>query len=202
MKTGWHAAALACVLTTANAAWAAAPDCAYDRARLLALDQDAFDQDMQGGWRPLSARPGCEPAAADLIRDYRQAHGLKEDILFWHEGQMRATAGQSEAAAALMEAARRPQEQDAFGWNPYVDATIAFLRRDRPAFDAAQARLAAVPAPPGQEVRDGMIEVHMSGGQVQKMRWPMNVDVVEGLGNCFDKPYREAYDLACRKGGR
>ena len=29
---------------------------------------------MAGGWRALSAKAGCELAAADLLRDYRQAH--------------------------------------------------------------------------------------------------------------------------------
>ena len=33
--------------------------CQYDRARLLALDQNAFDQDMTGGWRKLE-EDGCE----------------------------------------------------------------------------------------------------------------------------------------------
>lgn len=49
---------------------AAAPDCAYDRASMMALPQQAFDQDLNG-WRSLSMR-GCEAEAADLIRDWRE----------------------------------------------------------------------------------------------------------------------------------
>jgi hypothetical protein len=45
--------------------------CEFDREKLLALDQDAFDQDMNGGWRKLGNVPKCQSVAADLIRDYR-----------------------------------------------------------------------------------------------------------------------------------
>lgn len=34
----------------ADALTAPAPDCSYDLAAMLALDRDAFDQDMEGGW--------------------------------------------------------------------------------------------------------------------------------------------------------
>lgn len=169
--------------------------CEVDRASLLKLDQWYFDQDPTGGWQTLAARPGCEVAAADLVRDYRQANGLEASILYWHEGQLRARAGQTEQAVALMTQSRH-RAGDPTGWNEYVDATIAFLLKKRTAFDDAWSRLAAVHSTP--DVKNGYLEAHMSDGSVRKVRWPINIDVVEGLAECFDKSYREAYDTACR----
>ncbi|WP_155394139.1 hypothetical protein [Xanthomonas albilineans] len=50
---------------------------------------------------------------------------------------MRAFAGDSAAAIALMQAAQKPPSQDIAGWNPYVDATVAFLVHDRAGFAKA-----------------------------------------------------------------
>jgi predicted NUDIX family NTP pyrophosphohydrolase len=175
--------------------------CEYDRARLLALKEAQFDQDMAGGWRALANRAGCELAAADLLRDYRKAHRNEAGLLVWHEAQLRAFAGQSREAIALMNKSRQPAKTDRAGWNPYVDATIAFLRRDRPALEKARAKLASVPPPPGADmppVIDGYMELDFADGQKRKIRWPPNIDVVEGLLHCFDKPYVEAYRDECR----
>jgi hypothetical protein len=177
---------------------AVAANCEYDRARLLALGEHEFDQDHGGGWRKLAAQPGCELVAADLLRDYRQAHRNEAGILYWHEGQLRAFGGQNEQAVAVMEKSREPASKDAFGWNPYVDATVAFLRRDRPALERAHRALLAVAPPAGENVKDGVFEANMADGSKVKMRWPPNIDVVEGLLHCFDRPYRDAYAQACR----
>lgn len=187
---------------TACAQAAPPPACAHDRVRLLALNEDQFDQDMAGGWRALSAIPGCTLVAADLVHAYSEAHGNKSGLLFWHEAQLRAEAGQYPEAAALMQRAYKPAGEDKAGWNPYVEATIAFLRRDRAAFAQARARLAATPAPTGAgipPVVDGYMELEFDHGTKRKMRWPLNIDVVEGLENCFDKPYTEACANACRE---
>lgn len=175
--------------------------CDYDRARLLALDEAQFDQDMEGGWRALANRPGCGLAAADLLRDYRQAHSSEARILYWHEAQVRAFAGQTQAAIDLMEKSRQPAQANAGGWNEYVDASIAFLRRDRPALDKARQELAAVPFPTDKglpPLKNGIIDMPMEGGKTMKMRWPPNIDVVDGFVNCFDKSYEQAYANACR----
>lgn len=176
-------------------------NCAHDRARLLALDEQAFDQDLSGGWRALSSKPGCTLAAADLLRDYRIAHHQNSGLLFWHEAQLRAGAGHYPEAIALMEKSYKPAEQDKAGWNLYVDATIAFLRRDRTALAQAKSALASVKAPVRADIPpvvDGYMEVDFADGTKRKIRWPPNIDVVEGLENCFDKPYSEAYENACR----
>jgi hypothetical protein len=178
---------LLAILSTIHAPESA---CAYDRQQMLALDQRAFDQDMNGGWRALSRREGCALAAADLIRDYRQSHRLSDTILYWHEGQLRASAGQTETAIALFEQSRTNPD-DGYGWNAYVDATIAFLRVDRPALLAAREALARLPMPAGFAPVD-------TEGRPLQIRWPMNMDVVDALVACFGSSYSEAYGGACR----
>ena len=102
--------------------------CDVDREALLAQDQQAFDQDLEGGWRPL-ADAGCLLEAADLIRDWRLAHASDDHVLTWHEGQVRAMAGQTERAATLLASAHTPNGQRIpIGWNQYVDGTVAFLQ--------------------------------------------------------------------------
>jgi len=157
--------------------------CTVDRERLLALNPQAFDQDMKGGWRKLAENPQCRAAAADLIRDYRNRHENEWMMLIWHEGQMRADVGQTAEAIALFEQCRTPSSSSP-GWNQYVDATIAFLRQDRKAFEAARAALSRIPEPPGFHAKDP------AGRQIS---WPLNLAVVDGLGRCFGLPYREAY---------
>lgn len=177
--------------------------CALDRARALSLDERQFDQDMDGGWRMLAARRGCDLAAADLIRDWRHKHRSSAGLLIWHEGQLRANAGQTQEAISLMAQSRRaPGVPDGAGWNVYVDATIAFLRRDLAALEQARLQLAAIRPPAGKDapvvVVDGYFDVDLGNGKTHKMRWPPNIDIVEGLIRCFDKPYVEAYGGQCQ----
>jgi hypothetical protein len=48
-------------------------------------------------------------------------------------------------------------------------------------------------------LKDGFIEFPAEAGQpAMKVRWPPNLDVVDGFLNCFDKSYDEAYGAACR----
>jgi len=187
----------------ADAQEAPAKSCTYDRARLLGLDENQFDQDMSGGWRALASTPGCALVAADLLHDYREAHHKDSGLLFWHEAQVRADAGQYQEAIVLMKRAYKPADEDKAGWNPYVDATIAFLRKDRTALEQAKAKLAAVKPPVGAgipPVINGYMEADFADGSKRKIRWPINIDVVEGLENCFDKPYVDAYNDVCRQG--
>ena len=158
--------------------------CAYDRDGLLALDQNAFDQDLKGGWRVLAENPHCYVAAADLIRDYREAHHSTDFILFWHEGQMRADAGQSEAAIGLFEKSRKAK--DLIGWNFYVDGTVAFLRHDRAQLQAARDKLAALPKPADWPPTG-------PDGKPFNFKWPLNLNVLDGFLACFNRSYKEAY---------
>jgi hypothetical protein len=119
---------------------------------------------------------------------------------------MRASAGQYERAIPLLESARKTEAQDPLGWNYYVDATTAFLRHDRAALLNAREQLAAVVYPEGSglpPLKDGYIEFPSRPGQpVMRMRWPPNIEVVDGLVACFGKPYSEAYgSVSCRPSG-
>ena len=167
---------------------AKAVDCRYDRAAMLRLDLTKFDQDMTGGWRALADR-GCDAQAADLIRDWRTANPVEPQhasTLLWHEGQLRANAGQTTAAIALFEQSRKPPERDVFGWNLYVDGSIAFLRRDRSALDTARNRLVVLPKPEG-------LTVLGPDGKPSTVRWPRNLNVLDALQRCWGQPYRIAY---------
>lgn len=174
---------------------AAAPStparCAYDRSAMLRLEQRAFDQDLQGGWRVIADRPGCSIAAADLIREYRKSHGSEDRILYWHEGQLRATAGQTSAALRLFGRSYK-EGRDAIGWNAYVDATIAFLRRNRPGLLAARERLLLIPRSPDWSPRG-------PDGKPLAIAWPPNLNVVDGFIACFGQPYAKAYAPPCTK---
>lgn len=162
---------------------APAPECSVNVGAAMALSFDAFDQGKTTGWRPLGDKPGCETAAADLIKYYRQTMIERISLLYWHEAQLRALAGQSADAIALMEQSRKPAGEDPFGWNPYVDASVAFLRNDRPGLEAARARLQALPRLPDWPAGSP---------------WPMNGEVVDGLLACFGQGYAKAYGGACR----
>lgn len=187
MVIAFATAALLLQPATANAAPVApAPSeaCAVDERSMMALGIHAFDQDLEGGWRILAHKQGCEDEAAELIRKYREFVQDRMRILYWHEGQLRAGLGGTEAAIALFNQARRT-DADEYGWNHYVDASIAFLRRDRAALEAARARLAQAKVfdtsgTPGLRPQVGPPK-------------PMNLDVVDALLRCFGRPYNEAY---------
>ena len=167
-----------------------AANCTYDHAQLLAMDYKAFDRD---GWRPLAHTDGCKQAAAELIRDYRESNAdLSADdrrSLTWHEGQMRAAFGDYAGAITLLSV-----ENPDPAMRDYAAATVAFLRHDKAALLAARAKLMAEPKPDGWD--EAAAELKASG---ETILWPLNLEVVDGLILCFDKPYAEAYD--CRIAG-
>ena len=175
----------------------------HESARLLALNEDDFDQDLAGGWRAVAAKTGCVVAAADLLAAYRASHSSSSSTLAWHEGQIRALVDDYEHAIPLLGLARKAPDEDKGGWNPYVDATIAFLEGNMDALLQARDRLSATPYPGGADMpplKDGYVEFPSEEGQpVMKIRWPPNIDVVEGLISCFGKSYADAYGTdACR----
>lgn len=170
-------------------------DCSYDLDAMLTLDRRAFDQDLDGGgWRALFDR-GCYTEAAELIREWRHEKRDHASILYTHEGQMRAYAGQYQEAIALLRLTYKPADQDGSGWNHYMDGTIAFLRRDREALAKAIERLKAVPAP------KSMSQTVYTDGTPAKIKWPLNLDILEAFERCWERPYKEAADTngECRK---
>jgi hypothetical protein len=162
--------------------------CAVDRANMLALDQQSFDQGPSG-WRQLEV-PGCYRKAADLIRYWRRAHSSGSKILLWHEGQNRAKAGQAREAVRLFKASRKGESDEmAVPWNLYVDGSIAFLRRDRVALEVSRSALAASPEPAS------FMPLGPDGKPIQ-IPWPPNLNVLEGFQRCWDQPYDRAYSCA------
>lgn len=166
-------------------------ECRQPDTAMLALPLHEFDQ-TDAGWRSLDV-PDCEAVVAETIARYRVQNrealaGQDTGTLVWHEGQLRAAAGQTEAAIALM-LEGRDAESDAI--QPYVDASVAFLRQDRPALEAAYARLMALPVP---DYFTRAAERYAANyPDLPPLTWPLNRDKVEGFLACFDRPYREAY---------
>lgn len=160
------------------------PACGVDEAehaRLMALDEDAFDQDMEGGWRAVANQgPDCFVTAAELIQDYVALHGAENleqpGLAHWHAGQLLAMAGETERALPELRLSYKPASDNPMDamWNHYADGTIAFLERDREALIAA---------------RDALPDRPMS-----------NRGVLDGLINCWDRPMMQAYQQDCRTG--
>lgn len=185
----FHRSLIALALAIATAS-ASADECRFDnRAELLAMPPEAFDQGPGEGWDALVRRAGCQLELADLFAAYRrQAKASGHPELAWHEAQLRAYEGQRDPASALMRLTYRPAGADPEGWNLYVDATIAFLDDDLPALRRARARLAALPLPPGTTLRDGMVEMRSAQG-LQHIAWPPRLKTVDDLIRCMYQPY-------------
>jgi hypothetical protein len=153
-----------------------------DKAANAKLSFDDFDQKgvTPSTWRKLE-EAGCHLLAAEAADDYLakgpvQTANHKSDTLF-HEAQSLAFAGDDVNAARLV-AAAIPPGRDTHGdldWTSYLVGTWAFLVKDKPALDAAAAKMATEPGDPNR----------LDGG------------ILLGLSRCFDKPYPAAYDT-CR----
>jgi hypothetical protein len=170
-------------------------DCSYDFSEMMRLDFEAFDQDIEGGWRILGSTPGCEAETADLIQKYRTMRVESQRLsLMHHEMQLRGAAGQYETAADL---AREVLEFDLPPvMQAYHEAELAFFARDYDALLAARRSLAAVPMP--EHFEKSAAQYLEKYPDQPPLVWPVNLDVVDGLIACFDKPYSEAYSFSCR----
>ncbi len=161
--------------------------------RLLGLDPDAFDQDPSGGWRAVADRAGCELAAATLLDEYIVANGVAPDegVMWWHVGQLLASAGQNDDAVEWMMPTRGSEPS----WSFYVDGTVAFLKGDEAALRTARDALAAVEvSDEDKALRRQFIEDNPDfvapEGFVDD---PPNLGVLDGLLACFGEPYSIAY---------
>jgi hypothetical protein len=170
--------------------------CVEDRDAVLRLDAEQFDRTPGSGWRPIAEIDGCEAAAADLIAEYRETRISAEDTrsassLTWHEGQLRATAEQTEQALDLFSRTYREKiDNNAdIAWNLYVSATMAFLNQDRQALDAAHEALRTLPEPDFWAEASARTQEKYGFTPI----WPSNLNVVEKFQTCFDRSYQEAY---------
>ncbi len=109
----------------------------------LQLSVKEFDQDAHAGWRRLQ-HEGKYLEAAQLIdryeKDKQGLNGGDRLVLCFHAAQMYAFGGDCETALGRLQNAKYPPEvlaelgedrRYADAWNVYVDATAAFLRKDR-----------------------------------------------------------------------
>jgi hypothetical protein len=186
----------------AQASQKSAADCGVEPlSKYIDLSFRQFDQTMDGGWRVIGNKEGCETAAADLIAQYHERLRRDVDGLDWHEGQLRAAAGQSARAIELFKRIlasdkSEPPEHRSDANILYHEATIAFLEGDRKTLEAKRAELAVLPMPDG--MAEGLAKFKERYPGQPAPEWPLNLGVVDGLIRCFGKPYGEAY--ACRGG--
>jgi hypothetical protein len=154
-----------------------------DKASNAQMSFDDFDQKgvSAATWRQLSNR-GCDAAAVEAAEDYlthaRFTKASEQHDVVFHLAQSLGMAGKYEEAALMVASAKSPVPTPGadLDWNTYLDGTWAFFKRDRATL--AQARQTLV-SEPGR------------GNQI-------NGSVLTGLFRCFDKPYRIAYQAACR----
>ena len=108
---------------------------------LLNLDPWTFDQ-TSNGWRSLQGEDAVRAIEAYLsayLRDGKWVEAptgekqLDPPIVFWHMGQLLACAGHTAAAIPWMQMSFSSGLD--LEWDAYVLATIAFLERDKQAFD-------------------------------------------------------------------
>ena len=185
------------MLAVLAASQGAAAACRQPDAVILALPLHDFDQG-DAGWRSLD-KEGCEAVVADAIARYRELNrealeGEYINNLIWHEGQLRASAGQTDRAIELM-LATHAETTESFA--AYADATVAFLRHDREALLAARDRLAALPQP--DYYRQAVDRFRTTYPDKPVPTWPPNLSFVDGFIACFERPYSEAY--GCDAGG-
>jgi hypothetical protein len=162
-------------------------NCTYDKDAMMELSQGEFDQNPDNGWRRVAVA-GCEGVAADLIRDWRTHHQSQDIILYWHEGQLRAIAGQNQEAIVLFDKSRKTAIDDrGMGWSIYVDGTIAFLQSDKRALKKAKRALVNLPRP-----ADLGRTVDINGNPVE-IEWPPNLHILDGFSRCWGQSYKQAY---------
>ena len=141
-----------------------AQDCVVppaERTAQLSLGYAAFDGDHgKHGWRHLGAI-GCAESAVELLEAYLQAHGHElsgeqQREAAFHMGQTLALAGREPQSLPYFERAQSGAASRE--WQAYVAATLAFLRRDRDALEAARAAYAAL-SPGSMRLRiiDGLL---------------------------------------------
>lgn len=152
-------------------------DCAASYQTHLRTDMDlsvdAFDQTEGQGFRAL-ARAGCYREAGDLIEAWMKRRDAVPSNVHWHLAQMRAHHDDRPAAIAAARRSLQPAEApDAtFKWNDYALATIAFLERDRTAFDRHRDALAAAAS------------LHAGNA--------LNLKLIDMLGRHFELDYLQA----------
>ena len=126
--------------------------------RLTMTTFDTFNDQRDEGWRKPAAE-GNYNAAAELISRYMDANqpileAWQVATLQFHQGQMLACADKYRLALQVLAEARTANLPDT---GPavlglYVNATIAFIKGDRPGLDKARAGIDSAQRSPANEI--------------------------------------------------
>ena len=149
------------------------------------LNQDyrSFSKGSNSSWRKVAREEGFAEAG-ELIDQYLEKHkdlGLSQTVnLHFHAGQMYAFANNYEMALDRFKNAKYDTEPEGISirWDAYVNATIAFLKKDKIKLLECRNQIANGPKINGKAP---------------------NLDVVDSLIKNFNKPYFEAYMAHRRK---
>ena len=153
---------------------------------ILNLGYQSFDQNPNSGWRKVAQDKGITEAG-NLIDRYLKKHkdlDPSETVnLHFHAGQMYAFADDYETALERFNKAKYKQEFEGIpeeaktfldAWNAYVEATIAFLQKDKVKL---------------LECRQQIMNGPKIDGKIP------HLDIIDSLINNFDLPYSEAYGV-------
>lgn len=110
---------------------------------MLLMDPWAFDQTAQG-WRSLPLNKQAKILKLYIDKHIKNGEFTNSDntkidasILLWHLGQILAFQGNYQQAIKWMRLSKKTDSN----WNDYVDATIAFIKKDKKAFDKINIQL-------------------------------------------------------------
>ncbi len=172
--------------------------------RLLTLSYDDFDQNFDGGWRTLSFKDNCKPAAQKIIELYilfdNAINSNQLKLLRWHAGQLAADLGNYPLAIAFFNASIDNDGESAKSkkpWNLYAKGSIAFLMRDKNALQQIRDELSVIPVSEDEKnARRQFLKenpnIQMPDGFIDK---PQNLSVLDRLLRCFEQPYSAAYNV-------
>lgn len=143
----------------------------------LDLDYNVFDQRPGRGWRQEAERGNFLDAAMlidEYVEKYKNLGESQRVNLNFHAGQMYAFADDYQKAIDLFKRSTYAEEPPALPlrWNAYVEATIAFLKKDEDRLRECREEIVRGPTFQGEKA---------------------NLDVVDRLIKHFDEPYSEAY---------
>jgi hypothetical protein len=123
-----------------------------ERASVLSLPYEQFDQTFGSGWRPLFDQREYAKAAG-LIEDYLRTHDeltfSQKKFLHLHAGMMFALQGNTTRGVKHLDQAKTADITAGLwpDWNDFISANRAFLAHDRVSLQAARDRLAIAHSP-------------------------------------------------------
>ena len=121
-----------------------------DRAALLSLPWQQFDQTPSSGWR-IYAQREQHREAAELLEVYLKRHNeltvRQRAVSHYHAGIERVLSGNTPAGISHLNKSIVPEKTPGLSddWNDMVIATRAFLVGDRTALLGAKERVARLP---------------------------------------------------------